>query len=67
MIYSVIHLHPRSVAISHREACGLTHAHEETDCVASKDGHGHCVHWWDAEPCCWCGDGPCAAARCGLG
>jgi len=20
-----------------------------------KDGHGHCEHWWDCKPCCWCG------------
>ncbi len=26
-------------------------------CPKSKDGHGHCVHWWDGcDPCCWCGD-----------
>ena len=69
MRYSVIHLHPREVAIQNCEACGLIHAHEETDCAASKAhlDNGHCVHWWDAEACCWCGDDPCAAARCALG
>ena len=53
----------------------MTHPHEETNCVASKDpykniGSGdpcdagtHCVHWWDGEACCWCGDDHCAAAR----
>ena len=52
----MIYPHPRSVTISHCEACGLTHPHEETNCVASKDpykniGSGdpcdagtHCVH-----------------------
>lgn len=44
MRYSVIYLHPRSVTIEHCEACGLTHAHEETDCVPSKDDLGHCEH-----------------------
>ena len=66
----VIHLQPREVVIEHCEACGLTHAHEETNCVASPRGnfgHGHCLHWWDAEGCCWCGDDPCAGARCALG
>jgi NTP pyrophosphatase (non-canonical NTP hydrolase) len=24
-------------------------------CLFSKDGSGHCGHWWDTEPCCWCG------------
>lgn len=24
-------------------------------CSESKDGHGHCVCWWESEPCCWCG------------
>ena len=79
MVFSVIYLRPRAISISHCEACGLTHPHEETNCVASKypyknvnssdpyDMGGHCVHWWDAEPCCWCGDDPCAAARCALG
>ena len=53
----------------------MTHPHEETNCVASKDpykniGSGdpcdagtHCVHWWDGEACCWCGDDHCAAAK----
>lgn len=22
----------------------------------SGDGHGHCVCWWECEPCCWCSD-----------
>ena len=69
MPHSVIYLQPRSVTIEHCESCGLTHAHEETSCVAGKSPHdqGHCIHWWDAEACCWCGDDPCAAARCALG
>jgi len=26
-------------------------------CPKSKDGNGHCNHWWDGDkPCCWCGD-----------
>lgn len=26
------------------------------DCPNSKDGFGHCPHWDDCDPCCWCGD-----------
>ena len=37
MVFSVIYLRPRAISISHCEACGLTHPHEETNCVASKD------------------------------
>lgn len=26
-------------------------------CPKSRDGYGHCDHWWYGEtPCCWCGD-----------
>jgi hypothetical protein len=31
---------------------------EEKDtevCPETKDGNGHCEHWWDGEMCCWCG------------
>ena len=27
---------------------------KDQDCPNSKDGHGHCPHWWDGEDCCWC-------------
>ncbi len=27
------------------------------ECPNSDDGT-HCVHWWDGEECCRCGDGP---------
>ncbi len=27
----------------------------ETPCPARKDAQ-HCVHWWDGEACCHCGD-----------
>jgi hypothetical protein len=30
---------------------------ESHDCPNSKDGNGHCVHWWDGEACCWCDAG----------
>lgn len=29
-------------------------APEEGFCPASDDGQ-HCEHWWDCEPCHWCG------------
>lgn len=33
-------------------------------CPKSKDGRGHCQHWWDEEPCCWCGsDSPCVISE----
>ena len=32
---------------------------EETDCPKSKDGLGHCIHWYEAEECCWCYDPKC--------
>ena len=35
MPYSVIYLKPRSVAIGHCENCGLSHAFEETGCIAA--------------------------------
>lgn len=77
MRFSVVPLPPRQVSYGHCESCGLSHPHEETNCVASRDGvvrssdpydaGPHCVHWWDGEGCCMCGDDPCAAARCALG
>lgn len=27
---------------------------DDGHCEAREDGI-HCVHWWDAEPCCACG------------
>ena len=78
MRYASIPLPPRQVTIEHCESCGLTHAFEETNCVASRDpgaqlngnpydAGGHCPHWWDCDGCCWCGDDPCAAAGYALG
>jgi hypothetical protein len=28
---------------------------EETPCPA-RDDRTHCVHWYDGDPCCGCGD-----------
>ncbi len=78
MRYAVITLPLSTVAYGHCENCGLSHPFEETNCVASKDHQAaltanpydagtHCVHWWDGEACCWCGDDPCTAAACALG
>ena len=33
-------------------------AAELQDCPNSKDGRGHCPHWWDGDGCCWCDSGP---------
>lgn len=73
MTLAVIHLHPRRTVVEPCESCGLTHAHEETACAASRDRRApgelgtHCVCWWDGDGCCWCGDDPCRAAGCALG
>ena len=37
---------------------------DEHPCPYSKDGHGHCVHWWDNESCCWCNDPACKCEMC---
>ncbi len=78
MRYAAIPLPPRKVVIENCESCGLTHAFEETNCVASKDrgarltenpydAGGHCAQWWDGGPCHWCGDDPCGSAAYTLG
>lgn len=31
---------------------------DQEHCPESKDGHGHCVDWWEGGSCCWCRDTP---------
>lgn len=31
---------------------------EKSKCKKDRK-HGHCVCWWDSEPCCHCGKGGC--------
>lgn len=30
---------------------------DDENCPNSRDGLGHCQHWWEGDPCCWCDAG----------